>query len=58
MFYDHHGAFKVMRGYAADVISNSVKNHDRYVQFATNLDDMWNKVSWLVDQGATTVSSP
>jgi hypothetical protein len=57
VFYDHHDAFKVMRGYASDVISNSIKSHDRYVQFATNLDDMWNKVSWLVDQGATAVQS-
>jgi hypothetical protein len=55
VFYDHHDAFKVVRGYAADVISNSIKNHDRYVQFATNLDDMWNKISWLVDQGATVL---
>lgn len=53
VFYDHHDSFKVVRGYAADVISNSIKNHDRYVQFAANLDDLWNKVSWLVDQGAT-----
>jgi len=55
VFFDHHDAFKVVRGYAADVISNSIKNHDRYVQFAVNLDDMWNKVSWLVDQGATAL---
>lgn len=55
VFYDHHDAFKVVRGYAADVISNSIKNHDRYVQFAANLDDMWNKISWLVDQGATVL---
>jgi hypothetical protein len=55
VFYDHRDAFKVMRGYAADVISNSIRNHDRYLQFATNLDDMWNKISWLVDQGATAI---
>ena len=55
VFYDHRDAFKVVRGYAADVISNSIRNHDRYLQFATNLDDMWNKISWLVDQGATAV---
>ncbi len=55
VFYDHHDAFKVVRGYAADVIGNSIPNHDRYVQFATNLDDLWNKISWLVDQGATAL---
>jgi predicted Rossmann-fold nucleotide-binding protein len=55
VFYDHRDAFKVVRGYAADVISNSVKGYDRYVQFATNVDDLWNKISWLVDQGATVI---
>lgn len=55
VFYDHHDAFKVVRGYAGDIVANSIRNHDRYVQFATNLDDMWNKISWLVDQGATTI---
>lgn len=53
VFYDHHDAFKVVRGYAGDIVANSIPNHDRYVQFATNLDDMWNKIAWLVDQGAT-----
>jgi len=55
VFFDHHDAFKVVRGFASDVISNSIRNHDRYVQFAANLDDMWNKISWLVDQGATAL---
>ena len=55
VFYDHRDAFKVVRGYTSDVISNSVKSHDRYVQFATNVDDLWNKVSWLVAQGATVI---
>jgi len=55
IFYDHHDAFKVMRGYAADIISNSIKNHDRYVQFANSTDDLWNKISWLIDQGATVL---
>jgi hypothetical protein len=55
IFYDHHDAFKVVRGYAADVIADSIKNHDRYVQFANSPDDLWNKISWLVDQGATVL---
>lgn len=53
VFYDHHDAFKVVRGYIADVVSTSVKGHDRLVQFATNPDDLWNKISHLVEQGAT-----
>jgi hypothetical protein len=55
VFYDHHDAFKVLRGYTTDVISTSIKNHDRYVQFANSTDDLWNKISWLVDQGATVL---
>ena len=53
VFLDHHGAFRVVRGYAADVISTSIKHHDRYVQFADNVEDLWGKVVWLIDQGAT-----
>ncbi len=55
VFYDHNNAFKVVRGYAGDIIANSIPNHDRYVQFATSIDDMWNKIVWLVDQGATAL---
>ena len=54
VFLDHRGAFKVMRGYAADIISTSIKGHDRYVQFADSIEDIWNKVAWLVDQGAAS----
>jgi hypothetical protein len=55
VFYDHNNAFKVVRGFAADVISDSIPNHDRYIQFATSTDDLWNKITWLVDQGATAI---
>ncbi|MEO8758100.1 MAG: hypothetical protein ABI398_10175 [Devosia sp.] len=55
VFFDHRDAFKVVRGYTADIISNSIKNHDRYLQFATSTDDLWNKISWLIDQGATVL---
>jgi hypothetical protein len=52
-FYDHNNAFKVVRGYASDIIANSIKSYDHYIQFATSPDDLWNKISWLIDQGAT-----
>ena len=45
----------MMRGYTTEVISTSIKNYDRYVQFANSTDDLWNKISWLVDQGATVI---
>jgi hypothetical protein len=53
VFYDRNGAFRVVRGYAGDVIANSIKGYDRYVQFADSIEDMWNKIVWLIDQGAT-----
>ena len=56
VFLDHRGAFKVVRGYAADVLSTSIKSHDRYIQFADSVEDIWNRVAWLVDQGATNAA--
>ena len=53
VFFDRNGAFKVMRGYSADIISTSIKSYDRYVQFADSVEDIWNKAAWLIDQGAT-----
>jgi hypothetical protein len=53
VFFDRNGAFKVLRGYAGDVLSNSIPAQDRYLQFADSIEDIWNKVTWLVDQGAT-----
>jgi len=55
VFLDRNGAFKVLRGYAGDVLSNSLKGQDRYLQFAESVEDIWNKVTWLVDQGATAL---
>jgi hypothetical protein len=52
VFFDRNGAFKVVRGYAADVISTSIESHDRYIQFADSVEDIWNKAVWLIDQGA------
>ena len=52
VFYDRNGAFRVMRGFAADVLANSVRHHDHYVQFADSIEDMWAKIAWLIDQGA------
>jgi len=53
VFFDRNGAFKVLRGYTADVTGNSIRNADRYVQFADTIEDMWTKIVWLIDQGAT-----
>jgi hypothetical protein len=47
---NRHRAFEAMRGFAADVLAHSVSGHDRKVQFADSVDDLWNKISWLLAQ--------
>lgn len=47
---NRHRAFEAVRGFAADVLAHSVSGHDRKVQFADNVDDLWNKISWLLAQ--------
>ena len=55
VFYDRNGAFKVLRGFAADVLAGSISHHDHYVQFADSVEDIWNRIVWLIDQGATSL---
>jgi hypothetical protein len=43
-------AFEVMRGMAADVLSHSVKRQDRVVVFTDNIEDLWNKIAWALNE--------
>lgn len=43
-------AFEVLRGMAADVLSHSLRRHDRYVVFTDSIEDLWNKVSWALGE--------
>jgi hypothetical protein len=43
-------AFEAVRGLYADVFSHSVRHADHYVQFADSIEDMWNKVNWLMTE--------
>jgi predicted Rossmann-fold nucleotide-binding protein len=43
-------AFEVMRGMAADVLSHSVRRHDRMVVFTDNPEDLWNKIAWALGE--------
>lgn len=43
-------AFEAVRGFAADVLAASVPGHDRNIQFADNVEDLWNKVVWVGEQ--------
>lgn len=47
---NRHRAFEVLRGFAADVLAASVPNHDRNIQFAETVEELWNKVVWVSEQ--------
>ncbi len=38
-------AFEVVRGFAADVLSHSVREHDRMVQFSDTVEDLWHRIT-------------
>ena len=44
-------AFEAIRGFTTDVLAASVPGYDRNIQFADNVDDLWNKVIWLTQNG-------
>lgn len=48
VLYNRNNAFGVLRGYASDVFAHSVRHHDRFIQFADSIEDLWNRVSRLV----------
>ena len=41
---NRHKAYEVVRGFATDVLSAAMPGHDRKVQFAESVDELWNKV--------------
>ena len=45
---NRHKAFEVMRGYAADVLSPGLPGHERAIQFADTVEDLWSRISRLV----------
>ena len=47
---NRHKAFEVIKGFSGDVLSHAVSGHDRNVQFADSVEDLWNKVSWVLEQ--------
>ena len=49
VLYNRNNAFEVLRGYAADVLSHSIRHHDRIVQFADSVEDLWNRANRLVE---------
>jgi predicted Rossmann-fold nucleotide-binding protein len=43
-------AFEAFRGFAGDIFSHSIKRHDRKIQFADTVEDLWNKIAWLLNE--------
>ncbi|WIY53631.1 hypothetical protein O9Z70_03575 [Devosia sp. YIM 151766] len=43
-------AFEAVRGFAVDVMAPALPGYDRHIQFADNVEDLWNKVVWVGEQ--------
>jgi predicted Rossmann-fold nucleotide-binding protein len=46
---NHNRAFEVLRGFANDVLTHSVKNFDRNIQFAETVEELWGKTIWTLE---------
>ena len=51
VLYNRNNAFEVLRGYAGDVLSHSIPHHERLIQFADTVEDLWSRVNRLVGEG-------
>lgn len=49
VLFNRNRAFEAMRGMATDVLSHGIKRHDRFIQFTDSVEDLWNKVMWLIN---------
>jgi hypothetical protein len=50
VLFNRNRAFEAMRGMATDVLSHGIRRHDRFVQFADSVEDLWTKVLWLINE--------
>ncbi|HTJ59526.1 MAG TPA: hypothetical protein VL418_18480 [Devosiaceae bacterium] len=49
VLYNRNNAFEVLRGYAADVLSHSIPHHEKLMQFADTVEDLWTRASRLAE---------
>jgi predicted Rossmann-fold nucleotide-binding protein len=47
---NRHKAFDAIRGFAADVMTPGLPGHERRIQFADTVDDLWNRVVSLTER--------
>ena len=50
VLFNRNRAFEAMRGMATDVLSHGIRRHDRFIQFADSVEDLWVKVLWLINE--------
>jgi predicted Rossmann-fold nucleotide-binding protein len=48
LMLNRNRAYEVVRGYAADVLTPGLPGHERAVQFAETIEDLWARMSRLV----------
>lgn len=50
LMLNRHRAYEVVRGYAADVLSPGLPGHERVVQFADSIEDLWSRLQRLISE--------
>ena len=55
LMLNRHRAYEVVRGYAADVLSPGLPGHERAVQFADTIEDLWARLSRLVSEARQNI---
>jgi len=43
-------AFEVMRGFVGDIVSSKVSDIENHLQFADNMEDLWNRLSRMLNR--------
>lgn len=49
VLYNRNHAFEVMRGYAADVLTHGLREHERIMQFSDSIEDLWTRASRMLN---------
>lgn len=51
VLYNRNKAFEVLRGYSADILAHSIPHHERLMQFADTVEDLWTRANRLAGEG-------
>jgi predicted Rossmann-fold nucleotide-binding protein len=50
VLYNRNNAFEILRGYSADILSHSIPHHERLMQFADTVEDLWSRAMRLTEK--------